>query len=360
MSKLPIHLLARCLILLLMGSFFSTKAQVSQAFTARDLIQLNRVSDPHISPDGKNLAFTMRETDLEANRGRTDIWILNLDSAQDVPRRLAAHPTDDSAPRWAPDSSGIFFLSTRSGSSQVWFLPINSPDAQPVTALPLDVGSYKLSPKGDRIVVSLEVFPECATLDCTAEKLSKNTRSKETGQVYDHLFVCHLDTWNDGQLAQLFSAPLDAEKRAGAMTPLSGKIRANVPSKPFGGDEEFAFSPDGSRLVFAARLTNHEEPWSTNFDLYEIASDGSGEIRDMTGDNPAWDTQPVFLANGDMAWLAMSRPGYEADKFTLMLRAAADGRVRRITDDWDRSILKISASADGLRLLASTNDAGQT
>ena len=70
-----------------------------------------------------------------------------------------------------------------------------------------------------------------------------------------------------------------------------------------GGDEEFNFSPDGTRVVFAARVKGKEEPWSTNFDVYETAADGSGEPRNLTADNPAWDTQPSLLGRWPLARL---------------------------------------------------------
>ena len=136
-------------------------------------------------------------------------------------------------------------------------------------------------------------------------------------------------------------------------------MRADVPSKPFGGDEDYAFSRDGARIVFSARLSDRSEPWSTNFDLYEVAADGSDAPRNLTADNPAWDAQPVFLANGDLAWLAMARPGFEADRFKVMLRSARDGKVRPLTGDWDRSVGHLGASFDGKRLLATADDIGQ-
>ena len=352
------HFALLCLLIAL--PVIGSPAHASQPFTAEDLVKLNRIADPQVSPDGRHLAFSMRETDLEANRGRTDLWLMELTTDKPIARRITQHPAADSTPRWAPDGSGLYFLSSRSGSSQVWFLPFEGGEAQPVTALPLDVGSFKISPKGDRILVSLEVFPDCATLACSAARLKEKGTQKETGKTYDELFVRHWDTWKDGRLSQLFTATLDAQKRAGDATALSGKVRANVPSKPFGGEDEYTFSPDGTRVIFAARLANREEPWSTNFDLYEINADGSGEINNLTVENLAWDTQPVFLATGDLAWLAMSRPGFEADKFTLMVKSAADGRVRRVTADWDRSIGHISASADGRKILASADHLGQT
>ena len=93
-------------------------ADTKSPFTARDLVTMQRVSDPQTSPDGRYVAFTVRATDLEANRGRTDIWLLDLTDRDATPRQLSRDPANDSDPRWAPNSRDLWFLSTRSGSSQ--------------------------------------------------------------------------------------------------------------------------------------------------------------------------------------------------------------------------------------------------
>ena len=334
-------------------------------FTADDLVRMARVSDPQVSPDGRRVAYSLRETDIEANRGRNDLWLLELDprgtagTAAATPRRLTQHPAADSAPRWAPDGRGLYFLSSRGGSSQVWYLSLTGGEAQAVTDLPLDVGSFEVSPRGDRLAVSMEVFPDCADLQCTVDRKAAQAKQKASGQAYDQLFVRHWDSWKDGTLSQLFTVSFGADGKAGAPVKVSGGVVGDVPSKPFGGDEDYAFSPDGARIVFSARLADRSEPWSTNFDLYEVAADGSGTPRNLTPDNPAWDAQPVFLGNGDLAWLAMTRPGFEADKYTVMLRSARDGKVRALTADWDRSVGHLGATFDRKRLLGTADDIGQ-
>jgi dipeptidyl aminopeptidase/acylaminoacyl peptidase len=343
----------------------STSTSTSAPFTARDLNTFARVSDPQVSPDGRYVVFTQRETDLDANRGRTDLWLLELGAARaatPVPalRQLTRHPAADGSGRWAADGAGIYFLSSRSGSSQVWYIGLAGGEAQQVTDLPLDVGSFEVSPRGDRLALSMEVFPDCATLQCTVERKAAEGRRKTSGRAYDELFVRHWDSWRDGTLSTLFTVPLDRDRRAGTAVNVSGKIRGNVPSKPFGGDEDYTFSPDGERLVASVRLADRREPWSTSFDLYEFAADGSGEPRNLTADNPAWDAQPVFLANGNLAWLAMSRPGFEADRYVVMLRSARDGAVRALTADWDRSVTTLLATHDRRRLLGIADDLGQT
>jgi dipeptidyl aminopeptidase/acylaminoacyl peptidase len=357
-------LLVALAVLAVAATTQAADAASPKGFTADDLVRLARVSDPQVSPDGRRVAYTLRETDLEADRGRTDLWVLELaarprDGVSSPPRRLTQHPASDSAPRWAPDGLGLYFLSSRSGSSQVWYLALSGGEPQQVTTLPLDVGSFEVSPRGDRLAVSMEVFADCADLKCTVDRQAALGKQKASGKVYDQLFVRHWDTWKDGRLSQLFTLPIAADGKADKPVNVSRAVRADVPSKPFGGDEDYAFSRDGARIVFSARLSDRSEPWSTNFDLYEVAADGSDAPRNLTADNPAWDAQPVFLANGDLAWLAMARPGFEADRFKVMLRSARDGKVRPLTGDWDRSVGHLGASFDGKRLLATADDIGQ-
>ena len=335
------------------------KPSEMRPFTAEDLVRIKRVTDPQVSPDGHYVAFVLRETDMEANRGRTDVWLLDLTQKDAAPRRLTQNDADDSSPRWAPDSRTIYFLSTRSGQSQVWRLSLAGGEASRVTDYPLDVGSLAVSPNGERIAVSMEVLPDCADLRCTRDRLAARDKSKATGRVYDKLFIRHWDTWSNGTRSHLFVARINADGRADSPLDLSKSLDADVPSKPFGGSEEFAFSPDGNTLVFTARIAGRSEPWSTNFDLFEVPVDHAAQPKNLTEANPAWDTQPVFLKNGDLAYLAMDRPGAESDRFHVMLRDAKTGLARALTRSWDRSVSHLKVSADGRRLLATAEDVGQ-
>ena len=95
-------------------------------FTVDDLVRLKRISNPQVSPDGRVLAFVQRETDMDANKGRTSLWLLDLADPAAEPQRATGVPANDSSPRWAPDSHTLYFLSNRSGSSQVWRLNLPS------------------------------------------------------------------------------------------------------------------------------------------------------------------------------------------------------------------------------------------
>lgn len=345
--------------LLAAGSLPLARAAPGAAFTAEDLSVLKRVGDPQVSPDGRRVAYVQRDTDLDADKGRTSLWLLDLTRPGDAPLRLTDGKANDSSPRWASDSRTLYFLSERSGSSQVWRLSLASGEARRVSDYPLDVGSLKVSPRGDVLAVSMAVFPECPDLACTRSRLDAKEKDKASGRVYDRLFVRHWDTWSDGTRSHLFSARLGANGTAGLAVDLSRGFDADIPRKPFGGDEDYAFSPDGATLVFSTRIAGRTEPWSTNFDLYRVPVDGSAAPVNLTAANPADDAQPVFLPSGDLAWLAQDRPGFESDRYHVMLRSARTGAVRPLTASWDRSVERLGVTRDGQHLLAAVDELGQ-
>ena len=220
-------------------------ALATTPFTAADLVALNRVSDPQVSPDGRYVAYVIRETDLEANKGRTGVWLLD-GTAGAPPRRLTQHPANDTSPRWSPDGRTLYFLSTRSGSSQIWRLALAGGDPVAVTALAEDVGSFKVAPTGDRLVFSMAV----------KSAPGAKAPAKASGQIHDKLFVRHWDTWADGSRSHLFSVKLDAQGAAGTPVDLSKELDGDT-SKPFGGDEEYAIPRWQARGVFAAGSGAH-------------------------------------------------------------------------------------------------------
>ena len=334
-------------------------AHAAAPFTIEDLVRIKRLSDPQVAPDGHSVAFVLRETDLDANRGRRALWLLDLKSTGAAPRRLTQDSADDWSPRWADGGRTLYFLSTRSGSAQVWRLSLQGGDAAQVTHYPLAVDTLKVAPASDRIAISMNVLPQCAELECTQTRLAGAGRPKASGQLYERLFVRHWDAWSDATRSHLFTARIAGDGRAEMPIDVSGKLDGDVPSKPFGDDADFAFSPDGRALVFSIRIAGRTEPWSTNFDLYEVPADGSAAPRNLTADNPAWDAQPVFLKNGDLAYLAMDRPGLEADKFHIVIRDARSGARRPLTAQWDRSVDALRSTPDGRTLLASVDDQGQ-
>jgi len=330
----------------------------SRPFDVEDLVSLARVSDPRLSPDGLFVAYALRETDRDNDRGVSTLWLVPT-AGSSGPVRVTTPTSSASGPQWGNDGRSLYFLSDRSGSQQVWRLPLDGGEAAQVTDYPLAVRSFAVSPRGEKLVVSLEVFLDCASLACTRERLDERAADPATGVLHDRLFLRHWDTWKDGRRSQLFAVDLDDNHQAGTTRRLTPGFDGDVPTRPFGGRSDMAFSPDGEQLVFVARVAPGEEPWSTNTDLWRVALGGQAPPENLTSDNPATDTTPVFSPDGrHLAWLAMTRPGFEADRLRILLRDLRTGETREIAPDWDRSAHGLAFSSDGRTLYTWTDDEG--
>ena len=332
----------------------------SQPFSAEDMVALRRISDVESSPDGKRVLYTLRSTDLKANKGRTDVWALDIGRYGAKPAQLTDDPANDSGAQWSGSGQQIYFVSERGGTSQVWRIPAAGGKAVQVTHLPLDVGSFRVSPKEDRLLVSLEVFIDCADIACTAGRLARTQQHVASGILYERTFVRHWDTWSDGRRSQLFSIALDTQGIAtGTPVNLTAGLDGDVPGKPFGDRADYGFSPDGAKVAFSIRVAHQGEPWSTNFDIYTVPATG-GTPANLTATNKAEDVQPAFSPDGSqLAYLAMDRPGYEADRRHLVLLDLKTGAARPLTSAWDRSIDSFAWSRDGKSLFATAEHLGQ-
>lgn len=355
--------------LLLLGAFSAAMATTAavpalaapRGFTVEDMVAMERVGHPVLSPDATRVVYTVRTTNLDKNRGNTQLWMIDLRAPNAAPRQLTRGDASAGDPQWSPNGDAIYFLSSRSGSSQVWQLPLNGGEAARVTDLPLDVDTYRLSPQGDRLAFSMGVYLDCADLACTKKRLDEKAKNKASGMVYDQMFVRHWDTWADGRRNALYSAPIDAAgKVSAAPVSLSGTLDGDAPSKPFGDNSEYNFSPDGKTVAFSVRVAGRAESWSTNFDVYTIPAAGGQAPRNLTADNPAWDAKAAYSPDGrTLAYVAMTKPGFEADRFHLVLMDVATGKKRTVADDWDRSVADFRWTPDGKAFLVAADDVGQ-
>jgi dipeptidyl aminopeptidase/acylaminoacyl peptidase len=357
-SMKPFHAVLPVALLLA----WSSSALAERGFQVRDLATMDRYSSPTLSHDGHKLVFAKRVVDFDANKSSTSLWIEDL-VARDAtpPVRLTPEGWNVNSPAFSPDGSTVYFLSAKSGSSQLYAMPARGGSPKQLTNFPLDVDAYTVSPDGTRFAFSAGTFPDCnSNLACTKARLDAVAKKKASGVVFDRLFIRHWDTWADGRINRLFVAPLGGKAMAKTATLVGADLIADVPSKPFGDMSDVAWAPDGNTLVVSARLSNGEEPQSTNFDLYRLNADGSGTAKNLTAANKAWDAGPVFSGDGKtLYYRAMKRPGFEADRLALMAMDLASGTTHEIAPKWDRSADGITLSADGNTLYTTAGDVGE-
>lgn len=336
----------------------------ARGLDVRDLQKLDRVSSPVLSPDGSTVVFAKRIVDADVVKASSSLWVRNL-LTRDMapPKRLTPEGWNVNSPSFSPDGKTVYFLSAKSGTQQLYAMPLVGGAPRQLTAFALDVASYKVSPDGTRVLFSTDTFADCkADFACTKKRLDDTAAKKSSGVVYDGLFVRHWDTWADGRRSRLFVAalPEGKAKPVSSATSLTDRLDGDAPSKPFGGADEYTWSPDGASVVAAIRVAGKGEAWSTNFDLYQVAADGSSAPVNLTASNPAWDTGPVFSADGKtLFYRAMKRPGFEADRFGLMAMDLATKQVREIAPSWDRSADGIVVSKDGATIYTTAQDVGQ-
>ena len=340
------------------GAESSSPAPGAHGLTIGDMLAMRRIGDPAVSPDGKYVAFSVRDTDLDANRGRFDLWLAASDGSS--VRQLTSHPENDQEPQWTADGRWIYFLSSRSGSAQVWRLRPDGGEAEAVTKLPVDVNGFRVFPDGKRMVLALEVWPDAKTLADTARRDDERAKSKVKARVYEQLLFRHWDHWEDGKYDHLFvwTAPDAGGKADEARDVMPGAL-TDAPIQPFGGMDDVAISPDGKSIAYVARAAGRENAWRTNTDVFLIAADGHGKAVDLTSENPAYDFGPVFSPDGkSLAVRMMKRPGFEADRERIALIDVASRRLRVVTEGWDRSAGGLAWSGDGRTIYTDSDNLG--
>ncbi|MGB7404171.1 MAG: S9 family peptidase [Pacificimonas sp.] len=316
----------------------------ARPLTSDDLASLNRLGDVALSPDEATLVFSMRELDAEADKGRTDLFSLDYKTPNAAPVRLHAHPESDGSPTFSPDGSRLYWLSGRSGASQIWMAPTAGGEPVQVTDIEDGISGFHLAQSGDRVAYWRDVMPEAET--------------DGDGRVYDRLFARHWDTWDEGGKSELFAQGLTSEGLLeGSPVAVSAALDGNVPGKPFGGGSDIAFAADGKTLYFALRERGGTEAWSTDLDIYSVPVDGSAAPTVLTGENEATDTMPAVSPDGRyLAYAAMTRPGYESDRLVLMLRDLATGETRPLTSDLDSSVQSIMWAPDSASVFVTAYD----
>jgi dipeptidyl aminopeptidase/acylaminoacyl peptidase len=316
------------------------RAEKKRPMTIDDLFRFKRVSDPQISPDGKTVVYVVATADLAGNKSSSNLWLAPTDKGK--PRQLTTAKAKDHHPRWSPDGKRILFESTRSGASQLWVIDLRGGEARHLTAIASEASTGIWSPDGKWIAFVSAAYPEYSRKPYKESNALNKKRKEEIeknpvkAKVFTKLFFRHWDEWVEDKRKHIFVMPA----AGGEPKDVTPSDRDAYPtSDTFSVGDDFTFSPDSKYLLYTA-TPERDEAWSTNYDICRVPITG-GKIECLTKANKAADGAPRFSPNGKLlAYRAQKRPGYEADRWQLMIvdtdaSGTIKGQPRSLTAKFD-------------------------
>ncbi len=343
-------LLCGFFVVVLLAGLSGVSAQKAgkHAITFNDLIQMHRVGGAQVSPDGKWVAYTVTTPDVEANRNASNVWIVPTAGGAPMQLTQSGH---DSSPAWSPDGKTIAFLSSRSGTSQVYLLSMEGGEAEELTHLSTGADIVKWSPDGKTILFTSGVYPDCKDDACNKARDEAKEKDKVKAHVAEHLLYRHWTHWNEGKRSHLFVTAADG---SGTPRDLTAGANYDVPPDERGGPSDVNFSPDSKEICFTA-VTDPVEAISTNGDLFIMPAAG-GEAKRITTQK-GFDGEPTYSPDGKyIAYHAQLTPGYESDRWRVMLYDRATGKIEDLTPGFDRSADQLLWSADSKTLYFTAED----
>ncbi len=359
-------------LLTLIAFVFSAFAQAKHPFTFEDMMKLKRVGEPEVSPDGKWVIFSVVDVNLEANSKTPHIWIVPTAGGEE--REIIADQDGD-RPRWSPGGRHFAFVSTKDGGSQIWIADFDDATGmvtgvRKVTSIATEASGELWSPDGKNILFTSDVYPECdgqpaVEASCNARTREEREKSKVKALTFTSLLYRHWNAYKEGTRTHIFVIPswACAEKTGSSCSPGEAKDLTpgdyDAPVFSLGGQDDYAFSPDGQEICYTS---NHDKnpAASTNNDLWIVPVDGgffSGNraypipAKDITADNLASDSTPLYSPDGRyIAYRAQQRPGYESDRFQLMLYDRKTGEKKNLTENFDGWVGTFMWSPDSKRI----------
>lgn len=322
-----------------------------QPFDVNALMELKRIGDPQISPDGQWVAFSVQTVDLAGNKKPQQIWTVPL--AGGVPRQITHDGEHNQRPRWSPDSKRLAYISDRSGSSQIWLMDPDGGNAKQVTSLSTEADGVLFASDGKNLLFTSPVYPDCGADDaCNKKNLDADEHSPSHARIYTELLYRHWTEWQSKRRSHLLVVPV----AGGVLKDLTPGVR-EVPPFSLEGIDDYDISPDGAEICYAMNA-DPVPATSTNSDLYVVPI-GGGQTRQISFTAGA-DATPRYSPDGKyLAWRAQFRAGNESDRWRLMVIERATGKQTNLTEPLDRWVTNFTWAPDSTGLFYTSVDRGR-
>lgn len=313
----------------------------SDLMTPEVLWAFGRVSDPQASPDGKSVMYGVSYYSIEQNKGNRDLYLLDLETNK--VNQITQTAKSEFNALWRPDGKKIGYLSSESGSVQLWEMNPDGSEKIRISDIEGGITGFKYAPDQSKIVFTKEV-----PLVNKFESLYKDL-PLATGRVLDDLMYRHWDEWVD-TYSHVFVADYDGKQLLNKVDILKGEPY-QAPLKPFGGMEQVSFTPDSKAVAYTSKkLTGKMESLSTNSDIY-LYDLTTKKTTNLTEGMMGFDVAPSFSPDGNfMAWESMERDGYESDKNRLYLLNLATGEKIYATEKFDQNAGDLTWTPDSKNL----------
>lgn len=297
--------------------------------TPEALWAMGRIGSVAVSPDEKQIAYSVAYYSVPENKSNNELFVMNADGSSN--RQITRDSWQESQPVWIKDGKKVAFLCNESGSSQVWEMNPDGTERKQLTRYEGDIEGFAFSPDGKKLLFIAQV----KTVQSTADK--HPDLPKATGIIVTDLMYKHWDEWVT-TAPHPFVADFDGNGISNVQDILDGEPYES-PMKPWGGIEQLAWSPASDKVAYTCRKkTGLDYAVSTNSDIY-IYDLATGKTENITEENKGYDTNPQYSPDGKyIAWQSMERDGYEADLNRLFVMDLATGEKRFVSRAFESNV----------------------